>query len=117
MISMFERNQNKSFFNRLSGIASIISAAIICIRLAWMGILSIEWTAIIMIAVVVMAAIGNVATKLGICAIAIYLFAKFVSRGNDAQFQGVVGAILALIITLIGLYIMLRSLVGNNGRK
>ena len=102
--------QKKTYFSRLSGIVSIISAAIICIRLCYFGILTVEWAAILMVAVVVMAAIGNTATKLAICGISIYLFAKFVSHGNDAQFQGVLGAILMLIITLIGLYIMLGGL-------
>jgi uncharacterized membrane protein (DUF373 family) len=70
----------------------------------------VEWAALIMVAVVVMAAIGNTATKLGICAVAIFLFAKYVSHGNEAQFQGVLGAILALLIALIGLYIMIRGI-------
>jgi hypothetical protein len=78
--------------------------------LAYYGILSVEWAALIMVAVVVMAAIGNTATKLGICAVAIFLFAKYVSHGNEAQFQGVLGAILALLIALIGLYIMIRGI-------
>ena len=46
MITMFQQKQQpkqKSFFDRLSGIASIVSAAIICIRLAWMGLISVEW--------------------------------------------------------------------------
>lgn len=106
---MFERKQKKSVFSNLSAIASICSAAIICIRLAYYGILSVEWAALIMVAVVVMAAIGNTATKLGICAVAIFLFAKYVSHGNEPQFQGALGAILALIIALIGLYIMIRG--------
>jgi hypothetical protein len=106
---MFKPRQKQSFFNRLSGIASICSAALICIRLAYYGILSVEWAGLIMIAVVVMAAIGNTATKLGICAVAVFLFAKYVSHGNQAQFQGVLGAILALLIALIGFYIMLRG--------
>lgn len=113
MVTMFGQKQKKSVFSRLSGIASIISAAIICIRLAYFGILSVEWAALIMVAVVVMAAIGNTATKLGVCAIAIFLFAKFVSNGNEAQFQGVLGAILALLIALIGLYIMIRGAFGR----
>ena len=109
MATMFGQRQKKSFISNLSGIASICSAAIICIRLAYYGILSVEWAALIMVAVVIMAAIGNVATKLGICALAIFLFAKYVSRGNETQFQGVLGAILALLIALIGLYIMIRG--------
>ena len=114
MGTMFRPRQNKSVLNNLSGIASIISAAIICIRLAYYGILSVEWAAIIMVTVVIMAAIGNVATKLGICAIAIYLFAKYISNGNQAQFQGVLCAILALLIALIGLYLMIKGVFGNN---
>jgi len=110
MVTMFGQRQKKSFFSNLSGIASICSAVIICIRLAYYGILSVEWAGIIMVAVVVMAAVGNTATKLGICAVAIFLFAKFISNGNEAQFQGVLGAILALLIALIGLYIMIRGI-------
>ena len=110
MATIFGQRQKKSFISNLSGIASICSAAIICIRLAYYGILSVEWAALIMFAVVVMAAIGNVATKLGICALAIFLFAKYVSHGNETQFKGVLGAILALLIALIGLYIMIRGI-------
>lgn len=109
MVTMFGQRQKKSVFSNLSGIASICSAAIICIRLAYYGILSVEWAALIMLAIVVMAAIGSTATKLGICAVAIFLFAKYVSHGNEAQFQGVMGAILALLLALIGLYIMIRG--------
>ena len=110
MAAMFGQRQKKSVFNNFSGIASICSAAIICIRLAYYGILSVEWAALIMFAVVVMAAIGNTGTKLGICAVAIFLFAKYVSHGNETQFQGVLGATLALLIALIGLYILIRGI-------
>lgn len=110
MRTMFSQRQKKSVFSKLSGIASICSAAIICIRLAYFGILSVEWAALIMVGVVIMAAIGNVATKLGICAIAVFLFAKYISHGNEAQFQCVLGAILALLIALIGIYIMVRGI-------
>ena len=110
MVTMFGQRKKKSVFSHLSGIAGICSSAITCISLAFNGILSVEWAALIMVAVVVMAAIGNTATKLGICAVAIFLFAKYVSHGNEAQFQGVLGAILALLIALIGLYIMIRGI-------
>ena len=110
MVTMFGERQKKSVFSNLSGIASICSATFICLRFTYYGILSVECAGIIMVTVVVMAAIGNTATKLGICAVAIFLFAKFVSNGNEAQFQGVLGAILALLIALIGLYIMLRGI-------
>lgn len=110
MATMYRQRQKKSVLSNLSGIASICSAGIICIRLAYYGILSVEWAALIMVAVVIMAAIGNVATKLGICAVAIFLFAKYVSHGNETEFQGILGAILALLIALIGLYIMVRGI-------
>lgn len=110
MVTIFGQRQKKSVFSNLSGIASICSATIVCIRLAYLGILSVEWTAFIMVAIVIMVAIGNVATRLSICAVAIFLFAKYVSRGNEAQFQGVLGAILALLIAFIGLYIIVRSI-------
>jgi len=110
MATMLGQRQKKSFFSNLSSIASICSTAIVCISLAYNGILSLELTAIIMVAVVVMTAIGNAATKLGITTVAIFLFAKYVSHGNEAQFQGVLGAILALLIALIGLYIIIKSI-------
>lgn len=110
MGTMFGQRKKKSVFSNLSGIASICSTAFVCISLAYNGILSLEWTAFIMVAVVIMTAIGNVATKLGISAVAIFLFAKYVSHGNEVQFQGVLGAILALLIALIGLYIIVKSI-------
>ena len=113
---MFKQKQQpkqKSFFERLSGIASIVSAAIICIRLAWMGLISVEWAGLIMIAVVLMAALGNTATKLGISAVAIYLFSKLVANGNEAYFQAIIGSFLALIIALIGLYLVIKGVFGR----
>ncbi len=113
---MFQQKQQpkqKSFFSRLSGIASIVSVAIICIRLAWMGLISVEWAGLIMIAVVLMAALGNTATKLGISAVAIYLFSKLVANGNEAYFQAIIGSFLALIIALIGLYLVIKGVFGR----
>jgi hypothetical protein len=110
MATLFGQKQKKSFFSNLSGIASICSTAIACISLAYNGFLSLEWTAFIMVGVVVMTAIGNVATKLGISAVAIFLFAKFISHGNEGQFKNMLGAILALLIALIGLYNIIKSI-------
>jgi hypothetical protein len=110
MSMIFGQKKKKSIFSNLSGIASICSAGIICIRLGYYGILSVQWVAIIMVAVVIMVVIGNVATKFVICGVSIFLFAKIVSHGNNIQFQSVVGAILALLITFIGLYVMLRGI-------
>ncbi len=107
-------DRRKSSFDQLAGIASIVSAAILCIRLAWMGLLSVDWAAGIMVGVVILVAIGNVATKLGISAVAIYLFSKWVSGGDQQQFQMVLTTILAILIMLIGLYIMLRGVFGKN---
>lgn len=106
---MFRQRQKNSFFDKLSGIASICSGTIICIRLAYYGILSAEWAGIIMVAVVVMVAIGNVATKLAICAVSVFLFAKYASHGNEVQFNGILEAIIALLIALIGIFIMIRG--------
>jgi uncharacterized membrane protein YccC len=102
--------KKQSLWSSLTAIASIVSAAILCIRLCYFGILSIEWAAIIMISVVVFAAIGNAASKLGISLVAIYLFTKFVSNGNEVQFQSLLGSILALLIALIGLYYIIKKM-------
>lgn len=105
--------RRKSRLNQFAAIASIISAALLCIKLSWVGIISIGVAAMIMIAVVIMAAIGNTATKLGLSAIAVFLFAKYLSNGSEAEFQGIVGAILALFIALLGLYIMLKGIFSS----
>ncbi|MBK9107296.1 MAG: hypothetical protein IPM92_02660 [Saprospiraceae bacterium] len=107
---MFGTRKKRSLMENMSAIASILSATIVCVRLTYFGILPIETAALIMVAVVFMAAVGTTVMKLGICAASIYLFAKYVSQGDDAQFQGVLAAILALIIALIGLYIIVRQM-------
>jgi hypothetical protein len=110
---MSEQSKKKSFLGQLSAIASIVSAAIICIRLAYYGILSVETAAFIMIVVVALVAIGHVITKLGICAIAICLFAKFMSHGNEILFQNAIVAIILIMATLIGTYFILKGLFQN----
>lgn len=114
---MFRQQKKKSKFDQLTAISSIISAAIVCIRLSWMGILQIQYAALIMIAVVAFAAIGHVLTKLALSGVAIWLFCKLVSGGNEQQFNAAVGGILALIIALIGLYVMLRGVFGQTRKR
>ena len=79
-----------------------------------MGLISVECAGLVMISVVIMAAIGNAVTKLGISAVAIYLLSKFISLGNAAQFQGAISAILTLIVMLIGLFVMIKGAFGRN---
>lgn len=110
---MAENTKKKSFLEQLSGIASIISAAIICIKLAYHGILSVETSAFIMIVVVALVAIGHVITKLFICVIAIYLFAKILSHGNEILFQNAITGMVLIMITLIGTYFILKGLFNN----
>lgn len=113
MFSQNRQPQKKSLLSRLSGIAGIVSATIVCIRLTWMGLISMEWAAITMVAVVVLTALGNSATKLGISAIAIYLFSKLVSKGDEVHFQAIIASLITLIVMLIGLYIMLKGVFGR----
>ena len=70
-----DRNQRgNSFTKTIVNIATIVSTAVTCIRLAYYGILSIQVAALIMLGVVVFVALGNNIAKVVLAAAALFLF-------------------------------------------
>ena len=101
---MFGKRQNKTVFFNVSGIVCILFSAIICMYMSYISYLSIGLTALIMIAIVIIAAIGNVTIKLSICVVAIFLLAKCETISREGSFHGFLGSVLTLFIALVGLY-------------
>jgi len=105
-----DKNQrNNSFTKTLVNIATIISTAITCIRLAYNQTISIQTAALIMFGVVVFVALGNNLAKIVLTAVALFLFISVYSHGDKAEFLQLSKQTLTLIIVLIGLYLMIRS--------
>lgn len=104
------RQQSSSFTKTLLNIATIVSTTITCIRLAYYGILSIQWAALIMIGVVAFVAIGNSLAKILLAAVALFLFVLLYSYGDKVAFSQLMTHMLTLIIVLIGLYVMIRGI-------
>ena len=104
------RNQrSNSFTKTLVNIATIVSTAVTCIRLAYYGILSIQWAAFIMLGVVVFVALGNNFAKIVLAVAALFLFVLLFSYGDKTAFSQLLTQMLTLIIVLIGLYVMIRG--------
>jgi hypothetical protein len=105
------RNQSGGSFTKfIVNIATIVSTAITCIRLAYYNILSIQWAALIMLGVVIFLSIGNNLAKIVLAAVALFLFVLLYSYGDKAAFSQLMTQMLTLIIVLIGLYIMIKGL-------
>lgn len=106
-----DRNQRgNSFTKTLVNIATIVSTAVTCIRLAYYGILSIQTAALIMLGVVVFVALGNNVAKIVLAAAALFLFVLLYSYGDKEAFSQLMTQMLTLIIVLIGLYVMIRGI-------
>ncbi len=105
--------QGNSFTKTLVNIATIISMAITCIKLAYNGIVSIEIAVFIMVGVVVFVALGNNLAKVVLVVAALFLFVLLYSYGDKAAFLQIMAQMLTLIIVLIGLYIMFRGFFGR----
>lgn len=104
------KQRGNSFTKTLVNIATITSATVTCIRLAYYGILSIETAALIMFGVVAFVALGNNLSKIVIAAAALILFVLLYSHGNKAAFEQLMTQMLTLILVLVGIYIMIRAM-------
>jgi len=102
--------RGNSFTKTLVNIATIVSTAVTCIRLAYFGIVSVQVAALIMLGVVVFVALGNNASKIILAAAALFLFVLLYSYGDKEAFSQLMTQMLALIIVLIGIYVMIRGL-------
>lgn len=104
------RQQGSSFTKTLVNIATIVSTSVTCIRLAYYGILSIQWAGLIMLGVVIFVALGNHLSKIILAAAALFLFVLLYSYGNKEAFSQLMTLMLTLIIMLIGIYIIIRGI-------
>ncbi len=93
----------------LVNIATIVSTSITCISLAYHKILSIQIAALIMLGVVIFVALGNNLSKIVLACVALFLFVLYYSGGQDENFSALMKQMLALIIVLIGIYIIIRT--------
>jgi len=106
-----DRSQRgNSFTKTIVNIATIVSTAVTCIRLAYYGILSIQVAALIMLGVVVFVALGNNLAKVVLAAAALFLFVLLYSYGDKEAYSQLMTQMLTLIIVLLGLYVMIRGI-------
>jgi hypothetical protein len=101
--------QGNSITKTIVNIATIVSTAVTCTRLAYFGIISIQVAVLIMLGVVVFVALGNNIAKVVLAATALFLFVLLYSYGDREAFTQLMTQMLALIITLVGLYVILRG--------
>ena len=100
----------KSFLSIISGLASIVSATVISLKMAYHGVISVEIAAAIIVGVVAMVAISNAVTKLILGLIALGLFALYSTNGQSEAFSEAIGSIILLLVVVVGLFIVLRGL-------
>ena len=91
-------------------VATIISATVVCIKLLIWGIFSMKTALLVMIGVVVFVAIGNPFAKLALSLIAVYLLLMSQAGFSMEAFSAALTPIIALLVMLVGLYIILRGL-------
>ena len=63
-----------------------------------------------MFGVVVFVAMGNNLSKIVMAVVGLFLFVAYNSNGSHAAFWQILTAMLALVLVLVGLYIMVRSI-------
>ena len=97
----------------LVNIATIVSATVTCMRLAFYEILSIQTAGLIMIGVVVFVAIGNNISKIILAVAALFLFTLLYSAGNKHNFSVLMSSMLSLILVLVGLYVIIKGVFGR----
>lgn len=105
--------QGNSVTKTIVNIATIVSTTVTCVRLAYYGIFSIQTAALVMLGVVIFVALGNNVAKVVLAAAALFLFVFLYSYGNKEQFSALMTSMLALILTLVGLYIIIRGIFGR----
>ena len=108
-----KRESQPSPMKTLVNIATIVSATVTCIRLAFYGIFSIQTAGLIMIAVVVFVAISNNVSKIILAVTALFLFTLLYSAGNKYNFSVLMSSMLTLILVLVGLYVIIKGAFGR----
>ena len=102
-------NKPTSIFDRITGISGIVTATLLCIRLAYAGIISVQTAALIIVGVVIFNALGSNVIKIIQSIAAVWLFSK-VNTNSPEEFREVIFLILQLGIVLLGIYIMVKGL-------
>jgi hypothetical protein len=105
----YRTRQRNSTTKTLVDIATIASTAITCIRLAYHDIVSISVAVLVMLGVVIFVAIGTNISKIVLVAAALFLFVLVYSGGNKEQFTVLMTQVGALILALMGIYIIIRG--------
>ena len=97
-ISSSNKKSKEPPLKALVNIATIASAVITSLRLAFWGVISAKTAFFIMIGVVVFVALGNNLSKIVLAIIAVVLFSLLGAAGNPQKFQTLLMLILTLII-------------------
>lgn len=103
------REERRGPASTLVNIATMVTTAVTCIRIAYLGIVSVEVAIVIMLGVVILVALGNDAAKIILAASALLLFVLLYSRGDKAQYTQLLSQMLAIILVLVGIYVMVRG--------
>ena len=106
--------EGSSFGKNLSRFIIVISAIGLGLRLLSKGMIDAEKLAIFLVLVVIAAAIDSVWVKLILACSGIGFFLLEFTNYNMTQFQTIATSVGALLIALLGLYIMI---VGRRNRK
>ncbi len=107
------RPQRYSFTKTIVNIATIVSTVVTCVRLTYYDIISFQVATLIMLGVVIFVALGTNIAKVILAASALFLFVLLYSYGNKEAFTQIMTQMLALIIALIGIYVILRGAYRN----
>lgn len=103
----YNKNQKgNSIAKTIVNISTIVSTTVASVRLAYYGIISIQWALLIMLGVVVFVALGNNLAKVVLSAAALFLFVLLYSYGDKLAFSQIMTQMLTLIITLVGIYVI-----------
>ncbi len=94
-------------------IATIVSTVVTCVRLTYYEIISIQVAVLIMLGVVIFVALGTNIAKVILAASALFLFVLMYSYGDKEAFTQIMTQMLALIIALLGIYVILRGAYRN----
>lgn len=106
----YRKKEKRTTTRDILNVSTIISSTVVCVKLALWGIFTLETAVLVMIGVVVFVAIGNAYAKLALSLVAVYLLLKSQAGFTTEAFNSALGSMIALLLVLLGIYIMLRSL-------
>lgn len=98
-------------FKQILNLATLISIALATIKLAYYDIITIEIAGLILVATVILLAIGNGITKLIIAIFGVYVFLSVATKGYPIQFEQALTYFIVLVIVLFGIYVMFGGFI------